>query len=1089
MKKILFTLTILTALLFASSCQHDWDNGGGNGSGTSGNEGFLLKINVPGSNINTRMTIPSETGEDDVQVLHVLFFQATGAQQFIDVVEIRDRDTDGSLTGDKLDLSTPLLVRFREAPLLNNGTHYKLLVVANIDAYINNFSLNSWKANFVGQSYNNVLNSGQLDRLPLTGTTPDFNLPDEQIASDRLLMSAKAEKPANHEEVSVPLVRAVVRVDVNMSNRLTSGDYTLVSASIWNVPMNASIWNSENNNFVNMISGKAVQRVEALTGFEGNGFKGLLYTFENRQRNISQSDRHTTAVVLGILDKTKTPEVLSYHRVNVSLPFAGQDLLRNTVHNVTVNRVLGDGAATEEDAYNSHNSMLQVSVNNTDMDSRGVILIDGDDVLVIPTNRITFTPEGDIREYTIFTYSPDATKRLGVSAITMEPGLSALLSGSTLTVSATPSVDARKGFIELAFGNIRARIEVVQESSFVEFLELNLKMHDIEIFPNDVPSGSEVVMITPDGLPDYVQVTSSGEWTATIYNPEAFGFSFTGNTHYTIFGNTGGTFQLSAMTSNANDFMRYGFVIVSLVSNPNINKVVVLRQQGTDIVRIFDNNPPYLDELDSPRTYFTANGDLDTGKGSEINVYRITHSSDRLSSIQLIEGANFFNFEIIDETVAGVTIIKVTANENPNDGIVLRGRLALRSPYGGFATIDLEQAYHTLTLTPEGVITSISTFGGTTANIAVSSSIPTWTATMTMGNHQAGDGRRLVQHIVTLEDHAGNPIAATPYTDATKLRVQFPKVYYPNRQIPITATITVSNGFFERTIEVSQQTLMPRGMVISNNGTGTDGMLYTGTGNTNGTSGYNKALQRIPWTSMGSTFDGTTNYIHVSNRLSTAVINTAFTNRVTMTTGTREGILVLMQASRTASNVSDVTGTNSPFHSSRGWNISGSAGGSNSQVDPAHSDTKLYGWIVGGNGPAGEVVLSAQINTSFNDGTAGGWVTAYPTNNSVSLLRHISPATNKTLVIDPVNNLVYIGSGFMFNNGTAYGSPEYPTTNTVARRVVDNLAAYVSLAASYGSHFTDLFIEPSWPAVPGRPAQPAPWDITHWGDNAGVTNQ
>jgi hypothetical protein len=710
---------MLAALLFASSCQHDWDGGGGT---TSNNESFLLKINVPGSNINTRMTIPSETGEDDVQVLHVLFFQATGAQQFIDVVEIRDRDTDGSLTGDKLDLSTPLLVRFREAPLLNNSTHYKLLVVANIDAYINNFSFNSWKANFVGQSYNNVLNNvGQLDHLPLTGTTPDFNLPDEQIASDRLLMSARAEKPANREEVSVPLTRAIVRVDVNMNSRLAD-DYKLVSASIWNVPMNASIWNSANDDFINMISGKVVQRVEALTGFEGNGFKGLLYTFENRQRNVSQNDRHTTAVVLGI----EYRGTVTYHRVNVSLPFAGQTLERNTVHNVTVNRVLGDGATTEEGAYNSYSSMLQVSVNNSDMDSRGVILIDGDDVLVIPTNRIVFTPEGDMREYTIFTYSPDPSKRLGATNITMDPGLSTILSGNSLTVSAAPSVDARYGVIELVFGNIHARIDVVQESSFVEFLELNLRMNDISTFSNNVPPGG-VLMSTPAelDLPDFVQVTASGEWIATMYNQDAFGFAAMNGTPITSNFITGdannNTFKLRAISQNTEDFIRYGFVIVSLVSNPSINRVLVLKQYGTDIVVVFayDNQ---IDPLPDPRTYFTARGNVVTNRGSNTNEFLITHSDTGLSSIEMPQGSSIFTYTTEPGASNTETKLTITTIADYNSSLNTRqtGRIVLRSAYGGFAAIELEQGFFTLSISPNAAQV-IPHGGGNSGAITVTS--------------------------------------------------------------------------------------------------------------------------------------------------------------------------------------------------------------------------------------------------------------------------------------------------------------------------------------------------------------------------------
>jgi hypothetical protein len=793
MKKLLFTLTILAALLFASSCQSDWDNGF-NGGGTAGTDGFRLNLNVSNSSINTRMNIPSEEGEDDITMLHLLFFEGSGAQTFVDAVEIKDED------GDPLDLSMPLQVRFHNTPTLNNNTHYKILVVANIDTYLST-NVDTWLSSFNGVDFNTAVSR----QLELDG----FNA-SNRIASNRLLMTATVEKPANREDVSVPLVRAVVRLDVEMATRLAA-EYTLVSASVWNVPRETSIWNDAHNNYSNIISGRAVQRMD---GVVGNTIKGQLYTFGNRQTSVSQNDLHTTAVVLGI----EHNGVINYYRVNVSLPFSGQDLARNTVHNVTVNLVLGDGVKigdpgittveeAERAAYGSNNSLLQVTVNNTDMDSRGVILIDGGNVLVIPTNRIVFSPEGGMREFTIFSYSPDGSARLGVSAITMDTGLLAVLAGNSLTVSATPSVDERKGFIELVFGNIRARIEVIQESSSVEFLELNLNMNDISTFPNGAAPGTVIPMPmeTPDGLPNFVQVTASSEWVATMYNDEYFGFF--GTTNRMIFGdpNINNTFRVQALQENEEMNTRFGFVIVSLVSNPNINRVLVLRQEGTDIVSVFAYDDP-TEVLTDARTYFTARGAVVTNRGSGTNKFRITHSEAGLlpgdAGVFFTSGGTIFKVETEPGASNTETILTVTTIADYNSSLTTRhsGRIGLRSPQGGFAEMNLEQGFFTFSVPNPATERVIPRGGGSTSIVvtATETSGPTADPITTSVNWSAVFNNAIsnIWHNDAMIVW-GNTGAAPSISNATGTNLGSFIVTYPRlriNQVGVSPTSTVTVG-------------------------------------------------------------------------------------------------------------------------------------------------------------------------------------------------------------------------------------------------------------------------------------------------------
>ncbi|MDR0333766.1 MAG: hypothetical protein LBI15_09920 [Dysgonamonadaceae bacterium] len=1133
MKKILFTLTILATLLFASSCQSDWDNGF-KGGGTTDKDGFLLNLNVSNSSINTRMNIPSEEGEDDINVLHLLFFQGSGAQTFVDAVEIKDED------GYPLDLSMPLQVRFQNTPTLNNNTHYRILVVANIDAYIPT-DVDTWLNSFNGVNFSTAV-SEQID------VSTVFNGTNNQIASNRLLMTATVEKLANREEVSVPLMRAVVRLDVEMATRLAA-DYTLVSASVWNVPRETSIWNATYNNYSNIIPGRDVLRVD---GVVGNTIKGQLYTFGNRQNQVSQNDLRTTAVVLGI----EHNGVISYYRVNVSLPFAGQDLMRNTVHNITVNHVLGDGvkvgdlnAATPEEAervaYGRNNSLLQVTVNNTDMDSRGVILIDGGNVLVIPTNRIVFSPEGGMREFTIFTYSPDGSARLAATNITMDTGLSTILSGNSLTVSATPSVDERKGIIELIFGNIRARIDVVQESSTVEFLELNLNMNDISAFSNGAAPGTTfpIPMATPDGLPNFVQVTASSEWVATMYNDEYFGFF--GTTSRMIFGDPDNinTFQVQALQENEEMNTRYGFVIVSLVSNPNINRVLVLRQEGTDIVSIFAYGDPTVELLTTEErtTYFNAGGVLVTNRGSGTNRYRITHSVAGLlpgdAGIFFTAGGAHFTITERDETTPGVTILTVESNGiNPMDGSPLTGRIGLRSPQGGFAAINLEQDFYTLTLehsTPH----NIPITGGKSVPVTVDiESTLTWSATIAMSNNTAtdGTGRRLVQHAAKFVDQYGNTLVeGQNYPSSTQFLVEFPKVYYPNRHINISATVTVKlvGTSLQRTftahqnrLDRSNQQYAPaagRNQVVAMNlrGSGADyGVLSTGTGGW--AQGWSWLVLNTSSTAIPTTF--------ITTGGGTGTATTTSLNATDLNGTNFRDVNLLNVVALGASTVATVwtrnNGVNEFIDSDRGWVVFSqqNAGtdlnvinmptspirrnpgypsvlGRNSltttpvEIYPDHVDTKIQQFFLG-NGIVGKTPLTSVVGGRLLGqwGAPNAWYTYMNVGDlppsAVITHRGISNSQDALLVVDVENGFMFLGEAQIFGNSYAATGGNM-TEDQIAYR--DNVAYFIGNAARYGTHFTDMFMEEG---RTGRfshsQPQPAPWS-SYWdaSGNNGTDNR
>jgi hypothetical protein len=157
----------------------------------------------------------------------------------------------------------------------------------------------------------------------------------------------------------------------------------------------------------------------------------------------------------------------------------------------------------------------------------------------------------------------------------------------------------------------------------------------------------------------------------------------------------------------------------------------------------------------------------------------------------------------------------------------------------------------------------------------------------------------------------------------------------------------------------------------------------------------------------------------------------------------------------------------SPMGGGRYSLISNSAVG-NAQVDPGAASTKIY-----------ELLMNGVPATAFTFTLSGAnsAATNRPT-NTVSMIRPVNNPTRSSLVVDPLNNLVYIGEGEMFGSGSIVTGNQ--------RIFLDNLMLYIGNAAKYGTHFTDLMLEPTWTLPAGVVVQPSPLDASYWGANAGV---
>jgi hypothetical protein len=1037
MKKLLLLFTILMTAMLGTSCLSDDLNGGGKNP-TEGS--FLLSLDIQDGVRNMRSTVAAEPGESDVQTLHLLFFEASGDQEFVEFIVLENEDVNVPLR-----MSTPIRVDFTGRSL-NPVIVYRILIVANIGNYVGD--LDNWLASFQGTTYRDAENA-VLNINLLIG---------QGVSPQSLLMSATARKELSQDVVSATLMRGVTRFDVQINPDVSVLGYSLAEASVWNVPTVNGIWNPARNDY-----GTHTRRFNGIFVEESTGFRGGLYAFENNVTSSAQNDTKTTCLILGIRDASN---VLTYYRVNVNVAGAAQFLQRNHVYNVVVTGIRGPGAATEEEAYTGAVSLLDVSFNSWNMENMGLIMYDGENIMAVPTNRITFGAGGGSNPYLVFTYSPDPNLRLTISRSELPAGITANLLGNSLTVSAEASTDAKNGFIELAFGNLRSVIEISQVGYHEEYLILKMLGRDEEMGINDIP---EFPSTPVSGMPGNVQVNASGNWIARIHNP---GFTFeSGNSAATrIEGVPGGTFTVATTGTNTEPIPKYAFIVVMLAENPDISQVLVLSQSGAGRI---DLTPEYQTAIN-----FNANG------GAIGNNVFNANSHGLPITVQIAgTHAAFFRYEI-ENLPDGTRNITVLANGINMSGNIYEAtlRMFITGQLITERTIPIRQATHSLTVsTPT---TSVATAGGLSQNIIVTSSVP-WTATVATISGSAPDGRRLVRHEATLEDQYGNPIVpGTEYNDNTQLRVRFPKVYYPNRQIPISANVTVSiGGLLSKTVSVTQVPLNDRGFT-SQNLIGTT--WWWGALSTTGDRYFQAwagAVQAVPGhrhigsmtgdglgslTAANAAVNSETTYLHVTAHGAATFNNWAV---VTNFMDADRGWTVISVQGNLLGAINNAT---SPIRRAGYNNLVFDPDASNANIFTGHSNTKVYQFLME-RGNTSLSINDPDITNFWNDGINTSIPGPWP-NSAVVLMTKLGRAQ---LLIDIENRFLYIGESQIF----WYVGMAADALRPWGQRYLDNLMYFLGNASRYGTHFTDMLLEEVGPAAHPN-AQPAPWDDV-WGDNRG----
>lgn len=554
MKKVFVLLTAFLTLVMTGCGDDDWT-----GKGTSEREGFSLSYTIPGVTPATRSTIDIEEGEDQVNSLHILFFEKeeSGKFLFVDVIDaMAEYTTSLGSTG-------TLEIEFTEETSLKNAAEYKILLCANIQEYTELvISIDNIRDFCYGKEDIEVIENLWLKISGVTGKDEYEEMidNDNRMAITNIPMSAMAIKAAKETEVRVDLIRMVSRFDVYLDSSVTG--YQLVSTSIWNAYTEASVWENTGRDY----SGERTERYYGVTT-ETNSIVASLYAFENYVESPSQKDKQTTCLIVGL--KNLQTNKIEYFRTNVHPTNMYQSLKRNYVYHTTITGVENEGDSTERGAYENAELKLTLDINGWTVDDYGNIQYEGENILAMPTRQINLFSEGETRVYNIFAISPDESLNLEMEVVNLSEGISARLNGKVLSVSATPNQTGivRSGTLRFSFGQITAEISITQE--FYEVVDyLNLNLYELPPFTSQ---GGE--------MSDLITVSATGDWIAEIYNSGFNTFSFeAGSEKFAIEGRDGESFNVYSIKENTKTVSHFSFVVVKLKSNPYISRVILLEQ-------------------------------------------------------------------------------------------------------------------------------------------------------------------------------------------------------------------------------------------------------------------------------------------------------------------------------------------------------------------------------------------------------------------------------------------------------------------------------------------------------------------------------
>ncbi|MCD7933692.1 MAG: hypothetical protein LUH15_21445 [Tannerellaceae bacterium] len=739
----------------------DYGTGGGPGSGKST---LTIHLSIPGSAINTYAYVDAIGGEDEVHTLYALFFEPAtdGSGIFIEAINISPESGEYT-SGQTIEMEIP------DGSSITRTNAYSIFFIANPEYYLDSYGgiTRDWSTEvFSGKTENQVK---QL-RIDIQGNTsvPGSSLyyGYKPFHQKNLMMTGSIYKEDGQDMITAELTRIVSRFDiVNKAE-----NYVLETASIWNGFPEQTIGDINFSDF-------SIDRIKRLYGIdvEDNGVTGGLYTYENFVAVPEQNDEYSTCLILGI--RNTDTDNLGYYRVNANHSGRPQQLRRNNAYTFTIKSVTGNGDNSEEDAYNSGKNEINVQINDWDVDDQGCIVFDGDNILALGTNNVVFNKLGGDIEYRVFT-SGEGT--LSISDEYIPYGMSYEFKDNMVYIHADPSEVNKGGYIEFQFGKLKATMYITQTGEIDQMLTLSHNMLPMFGFEDGLVS-------------EEVTVTSSGPWTAKIYNDDN-AFVFTGTSNIDLTGDDQDKFTITTIDENVDLKPRYAFVHAVLDANPNISAVTIISQNGVNDI-ILNPEPAQL--------IFDAEG----GQVTASTDYTITVDTgdDAIEWAAEIYGTYKQYFTAtVNATAKTVTVEAVGRNPETIE-LSAQLRIYLVDNPAIYKEVDIIQYVHSLSVTPT-TVPSVITSGGSSEVFTVTSSAD-WKAEITSTGNDAYFNSTANLYVITGPDGQGT------------FYVTFPALTSGGVVPEAIVTVTIPDTNFKQTVSVKQTALTGTIINVQNFGT------------------------------------------------------------------------------------------------------------------------------------------------------------------------------------------------------------------------------------------------------------------------------
>jgi hypothetical protein len=650
------------------------------------------------------------------------------------------------------------------------------------------------------------------------------------------------------------------------------------------------------------------------------------------------------------------------------------------------------------------------------------------------------------------------------------------------------SGDKITGSITLGYAGLRITIDVVQTDLVTDFLNIYLPEGGIPRFAPfaNIESGT-------------IRVEASGDWSARILS-ETTGFAFAhDNTlDITSWPVSDHEFKVKTISNNPDSQnAREAFVVVTLDKDPlNFSRVVRLTQQQKAEIAITPNQTVTFDGTfdgtsgnlaaipnNTIDTFTVLPGNIDEGGTTVQNDWTFIieapdpNNADVWKTVYIEEGRQNIPEGVQD---ASLNWFKVTAVHDPalnvpntftvdvlgknTTGANRRARIVtyLKSAglTGAKAAINIVQNTSSISLSPN-TVPAVPKTGGETAEVGIQADgTLRWKVESVTVNYGSGN-KPPVKHpievlsgttqIATIDGNTVN-IPGGEFGVSDKFRVKFPKIYYPNRDIPISVTVKVGivGSSLTSTMVFTQTALTSSSFYPAAPQTGGYGNIHGGS--------YNRYM-RDGIRGMGTVtaaVNVNTNFYYTTTYGMNMAEPWPITNNFL---ATRDGLAMIVSDYDGVNEVGAMNNTNSPLRKA-GYTLQdndGTLAAFNTNV----SGTKVYQLLVAGQG--GLPMISTTANL-YEDGISTQ-AADYP-DGAVPIIVQAG-TTRAFMVIDPDNRLIYLGESQFFD--TVEGVP-----------FAQNLMVYIKNAAIYGSHFTELMSD-------DENAPAAPWDATYWGANAGVS--